>query len=103
MEFKLNPFIKATYFLNAVAKQGDTGLRTRVKYPIEPNMVYDTQDFVEDTPNIEDLVLMTVSFVPYSKKAIDELKALNAPYSLKGCKSCGGKYTQIKIQVFEVI
>lgn len=102
MEFKLNPYIRITYFLNAVALN-EKGQRERVRYPFEPNQVYNTDDFINKTPNIIDLVEHTISFIPYSTSIVKELQAMNASYTTEGCKSCGGKITQIKLQVFEVI
>lgn len=101
MKFRLNPFIEATYKLNAVADNG--GKLKRVTYPIKPNATYDTADFIEATPNIEVLVKNTVSFIPYKDATVKQLKELDAPYTLKGCKACGGRITQIKLYVFEVL
>lgn len=102
MEFKLNPYIETTYMLNAIAVV-DGDRRERVRYPIKPKAVYDTKDFVEATPNIGTLVENTQVYVPYKSETLAKLKELKAPYSLQGCKTCGGAIKQIKVQVFEVL
>lgn len=102
MQFKLNPYIKMTYMLNAVAQTAN-GTRERVHYPIKPDEIYDTKDFIDKTPNIEDLIENTISFIPYSSKNIEDVKNSGGTYTLKGCRSCGGAIKQIKLSVFEVI
>lgn len=102
MEFKLNPYIQSTYQLNAIAKMPN-GTRQYVKYPIDPNMIYDTNDFIDKTPNIDELVTSTVTYLPYSYATLEEVKKSGGSYEIQKCNSCGGKIAQIKLLVFEVV
>lgn len=102
MKFKLNPFIELPYSLPAYQLKSD-GTRKAVRYIIRPDETYNTDDYIDLTPNIVEMVKDRITFVPYSQSTIDELKQMGSEYSLEGCKSCGGKITQIKVKVFEVI
>lgn len=102
MRFKLNPYIETTYFLPAIELLPN-GNRKRIRYSILPNEEYETADFISKTPNFESLIQNQITFIPYSAKTIKQLDSMGADYSLQGCKSCGGRITQIKLKVFEVI
>lgn len=99
MLFKLNPYITTSYRLAAL-KRNDSGKRETVYYVFKPNKLYDTSIFVQDTPNIEHLIESKVQHIGYSRQAKETLDKMNAPYSLQGCQSCGGKTTAIKVKVF---
>lgn len=103
MKFKLNPYIASTYLLPAVQLQPN-GSRKRVRYSIEPDKIYDTNDYIEQTPNIEDIIKSQISFIGYSVQTKKTLDDMGAQYKIDaGCKSCGGKISQIKLQTFEEV
>lgn len=101
MQFRLNPYIRETYLLNAV-RLHENGLRERVNYAIKVGETYDTQDFKE-TPNIEELIQTQSVYLPRTTQLVEELKKLGVSYDTKGCRSCGGRKLQIRINVFEVV
>lgn len=102
MKFRLSPYIKTTYFLNAVMRD-ETQVLKRVKYAIEPYNTYESEDYKDKTPTIDDLINQEYAYIPYTKATLDTIKNLGAEYSLHGCRGCSGKLSQINLKVFEVI
>lgn len=100
MKFKLNPYIESTYHLPAVRLNSD-GTKKMIHYSLEPNKVYESTDYEKATPNSNQLIQNQVTYIPYSVQTKTLLEKLTAPYEIDaGCKSCGGKISQIKLKTF---
>lgn len=100
MRFKLNPYIQSDYLLNAMRVLAN-GERQLVRYRLKPGSIYDTDDYIGQTPNIVDLVKNTHCLIDYTPAVMARLNAMGARFTTKGCASCGGKITRISLYVFQ--